>query len=168
MYWLLLAVAAVLIIVVLTSQDYSFFEWIIFVLFVVMLAAVGLLVATGFDVVKWFQSSSEVELKGKSEVYHVSGAYTYSEAKELCRAYGAKLANIEQVNQAYADGAEWCEYGWSDNNMVLYPTQTKTWEKFNAEDKQNCGRPGVNGGYNNNLEQKLGVNCYGVKATPPE
>ena len=34
--------------------------------------------------------------------------------------------------------------------------------------KNNCGRPGVNGGYIDNPYIKFGVNCYGKKPTPTE
>ena len=34
--------------------------------------------------------------------------------------------------------------------------------------KNNCGRPGINGGYIDNPYIKFGVNCYGKKPTPTE
>jgi hypothetical protein len=71
------------------------------------------------------------------------------------------------MNEAYKNGAEWCNYGWSDDQMALYPTQTQTWQKFkNIDDgqhKKDCGRPGINGGYTMDLNQLLGVNCFGPK-----
>ena len=47
----------------------------------------------------------------------------------------------------------------------MFPTQKKTWNKLQTseENKNNCGRPGVNGGYFANPNIKFGVNCYGVK-----
>ena len=48
--------------------------------------------------------------------------------------------------------------------MVLYPTQLSSWKKYqNTDNKEQCGIPGVNGGYNHRLYQRLGVNCYGKK-----
>ena len=100
----------------------------------------------------------------KGQVFHVPGQYDYQNAKALCKAYGAKIANYPQLDNAYQDGAEWCEYGWSDDQMSLYPTQYKTWLQFkNAGDGSSCGRPGVNGGYNQNPKQLMGVNCFGKK-----
>ena len=85
-------------------------------------------------------------------------------AKAVCKAYGGKLANIKQVTDAYERGAEWCNYGWSDDHMALFPTQYKTWQSYQELGrKELCGRPGVNGGYNNNLFQQMGVNCFGKK-----
>ena len=85
-------------------------------------------------------------------------------AKALCKAYNGKLANIQQVTDAYDKGAEWCDYGWSTDHMVLFPTQYKTWKSYQElGKKEQCGRPGVNGGYNHNILQKLGVNCFGQK-----
>ncbi len=92
--------------------------------------------------------------------YFISGQYTYDEAIQVCQKDNAVIANIEQLYDAYDKGKEWCEYGWSDEMMALYPTQTSTWEKLKAEGKKTCGRPGVNGGYTNNSNVKLGVNCY--------
>lgn len=107
-------------------------------------------------------------LKMRKQVFHIpANVYDYDNAKALCEAYGAKLANIEQMEEAHKSGAEWCSYGWSDNQMILYPTQKSTWEELqksnDPEKKNSCGRPGINGGYMENASMKLGVNCYGPK-----
>jgi hypothetical protein len=48
--------------------------------------------------------------------------------------------------------------------MALYPTQYKSWKSYQElGHREQCGRPGVNGGYNHYLLQKLGVNCFGKK-----
>ena len=48
------------------------------------------------------------ELPGE-EVYHIPGNhYTFQDAKALCSAYGGKLADIRQLEDAYENGAEWC------------------------------------------------------------
>lgn len=110
-----------------------------------------------------------------SEVFHVSDQnFVYDEAAAVCAAYGAELATLEQIMDAFASGAEWCGYGWSAGGMALYPTQLETWKRLQAEvdngKRTRCGRPGVNGGYfDPNL--KFGVNCFGFKPdgafTPP-
>jgi len=107
-------------------------------------------------------------LKMRKQVFHIpSNIYDYENAKALCQAYGADLANIDQMEEAHKSGAEWCSYGWSDNQMVLYPTQKSTWEELQKSNdpakKNSCGRPGVNGGYMENASMKAGVNCYGPK-----
>jgi hypothetical protein len=100
----------------------------------------------------------------KEQTYHVQGRFDYMNAKAICKAYDGKIANIKQVMDAYDNGAEWCDYGWSADRMVLYPTQYKSWKSYQKlGNKKQCGRPGVNGGYNNNIFQQLGVNCFGVK-----
>jgi hypothetical protein len=110
-----------------------------------------------------------------SEVFHVSDAqFTYDEAPAVCAAYGAEMATLEQIMDAYAKGAEWCSYGWSAGGMALYPTQRATWDQLQGEvdtgKRTRCGRPGVNGGYFD-PSIKFGVNCYGFKPpgkfTPP-
>jgi hypothetical protein len=102
-----------------------------------------------------------------SEVFHVSdNKFTYDEAPAVCAAYGASLATLEQIIEAYNSGAEWCSYGWSAGGMALYPTQKKTWDELQREPdtkrRTACGRPGVNGGYFDPMTQ-FGVNCFGFK-----
>lgn len=106
--------------------------------------------------------------KGKPGVgtYHVSdGRYTYAEAETVCAARGATLATLQQVEDAYKNGDEWCGYGWSADMMGLWPTQQASWDERQklgtAAERQACGKPGVNGGYLGNQFLKLGVNCYG-------
>lgn len=109
------------------------------------------------------------------EVFHINERqFTYDEASAVCAAYDGKLATLEQVIEAYNNGAEWCSYGWSAGGMALYPTQKATWQELQREVDQGrrtaCGRPGVNGGYMD-PSNKFGVNCYGFKPagefTPP-
>ena len=120
----------------------------------------------------------------KSEVFNVSNnLYTYDDAQAICKAYDSTLATYDQVETAYNNGAEWCNYGWSAGQMILFPTQKKTWEKLQKVDenkgcastvagqqkpgmpshKNDCGRPGVNGGYIANPYARFGVNCFGKK-----
>jgi hypothetical protein len=106
------------------------------------------------------------EITTEPQVFHINdNKYTYNEAKALCNAYDADLANYEQLEQAYRDGAEWCGFGWSDNQMALYPTQKQTWKNLQKipGHKHDCGRPGINGGYIDNKNVRFGVNCFGYK-----
>ena len=107
----------------------------------------------------------------KNEVFNVSNnLYTYDDAQAICSAYGAQLANYEQIEDAYNNGAEWCNYGWSDGQMAFFPTQKATWDKLQKtkDHKNDCGRPGINGGYFANPYIKFGVNCYGKKPSPTD
>ena len=102
----------------------------------------------------------------KEEVFHVSdNKYNYEDAKAICTAYDGRLANYNEINKAFNDGADWCSYGWSDNQMALFPTQEEKWNKLQTIDGHNhdCGRPGINGGYIDNPNVRFGVNCYGIK-----
>lgn len=103
------------------------------------------------------------------QVFNISNnIFTYDDAKAVCKAHGAELATHAQVMDAYKNGAEWCNYGWSDKQMALYPTQKETWLKL-QEDPENsnmCGEWGVNGGYFENPNTLLGANCYGIKPEP--
>lgn len=107
--------------------------------------------------------------RSKSEVYNVSNnLYTYEEAQSICQNYSARLATYDDIENSYNDGGEWCNYGWSDGQMALFPTQKDTWNRLQhtKTHKNDCGRPGINGGYIDNPYIKFGVNCYGVKPTP--
>jgi hypothetical protein len=98
------------------------------------------------------------------QAFHVKGGFDYTMARAVCRSYGATLATYDQIENAHKKGAEWCEYGWSEDGMVLYPTQRSSWAIYQESDQpQKCGIPGVNGGYNSDEAQQLGANCYGKK-----
>lgn len=107
----------------------------------------------------------------KNEVFNVSNnLYTYEDAKAVCTAYGARLATYDEVEEAYNKGGEWCNYGWSQDQLALFPTQKLTWFKLqkNPAHKNDCGRPGINGGYMENPYIRFGVNCYGKKPEATE
>jgi len=100
------------------------------------------------------------------QVFNVpQNKYTYPEANAVCAAYGAELADYSQVEHSYDKGGEWCNYGWSKGQMVLFPTQKKTYDTLQgiSGHHNDCGRPGVNGGYIDNPGAQFGVNCYGFK-----
>lgn len=107
----------------------------------------------------------------QDEVFNIStNSFTYEDAQAVCSIYDAELATYDQIEEAYNNGAEWCSYGWSANQMAFFPTQKKTWDKLQKSEthKNNCGRPGVNGGYIANPYIKFGVNCYGKKPKPSD
>ncbi len=102
----------------------------------------------------------------RKQVFNIpENDFVYPDAKALCKAYGARLATYEEVEESYRDGGEWCNYGWSDGQMALFPTQQKTFNELQKIEghENDCGRPGVNGGYIANPAVKFGVNCYGYK-----
>ena len=131
----------------------------------------------GDSLIKWFNNinTPDVSIDASSnpvvqnEVFNVSNnLYTYDDAQAICSAYDAQMATYDQVEDSYAKGGEWCDYGWSDGQMALFPTQKNTWNKLQKTDnhKNDCGRPGVNGGYIANPYIKFGVNCFGKKPKP--
>jgi hypothetical protein len=106
------------------------------------------------------------EIKIREQVFNIPGNYYgYEDAKSLCSAYGARLANYGEVEDSYKSGGEWCNYGWSDGQMALFPTQQNTFDGLQKipGHENDCGRPGINGGYIANPHVKFGVNCYGYK-----
>jgi hypothetical protein len=106
------------------------------------------------------------EIKFKKQVFNIPGNYyEYNDAKALCKAYGSELATYDQIEKAYNNGAEWCNYGWSANQLALFPTQKQTYDNLQkiSGHENDCGRTGINGGYIANPKIKFGVNCYGNK-----
>ena len=113
-----------------------------------------------------YNSAPVPTIKFKKQVFYIPGNYyNYTNAKALCNAYGARLANYDEVEKSYNNGGEWCNYGWSDGQMALFPTQQKTFDNLQKikGHEHDCGRPGVNGGYIANPNVQFGVNCYGNK-----
>jgi len=113
-----------------------------------------------------YQPTTVPEIKFKKQVFNIPGNYyDYENAKALCTAYGSNLATYEQIEKSYNNGAEWCNYGWSADQLALFPTQQKTYDNLqNIEGHKNdCGRPGINGGFIANPKVRFGVNCYGYK-----
>lgn len=109
------------------------------------------------------EKKNKIKDSRKKEVYNIRpNIFTYEEAKAICKAQDppATLASLKQIESAYKKGADWCNYGWSKDQLALYPTQ--------KDSDKNCGKPGVNGGYFSRKESRFGVNCYGVKRSPNE
>ena len=164
-----------------------FFETTLWLLFIVLLLLNGVSYIFGIDLMKTLNlnigsdrghiddsgqsltdDEEEVELKImlKDQVFHLpENKYNYDDAKAVCKAYGARLASYDEVSHAYDKGADWCTYGWSDNQMALFPTQKEKWDnlqKMKGHEKD-CGRPGINGGYIYDVNMNYGANCFGSK-----
>ena len=113
-----------------------------------------------------YQPTAVPEIKFKKQVFNIPGNYyNYENAKAVCQAYGSDLATYDQIEKAYGSGAEWCNYGWSADQLALFPTQKKTYDHLQTipGHENDCGRTGVNGGYIANPNVKFGINCYGNK-----
>ena len=165
--------------VIFTMNQYSALEFLILLFFIIIIALVGINYFLGIQLTTTLNnlfSKPEVDVAivepvdsvdtktYKPQTFHVNGQFDYSTAKAVCKSYNGKLATLDDVKGAYDNGGEWCDYGWSDNKMVLYPTQKTSWQTYQQTDnKEQCGIPGINGGYNNRMHQKLGVNCFGTK-----
>ena len=118
------------------------------------------------DVISKHETAPVPEITFEKQVFHIpDNKYTYEDARAVCKAYGARLANYEEIEDAYEKGGEWCGYGWSKDQMALFPTQKKTWDKLQKRGghRNDCGRPGVNGGYIANKNVRYGANCFGYK-----
>jgi hypothetical protein len=106
------------------------------------------------------------KLNSDKQVFNIPGNnYDYNTAKALCKAYDADLATYSQVEDSYEKGGEWCNYGWSEGQMALFPTQQASYDSLQKIEghENDCGRPGINGGYIANPNVQFGANCYGIK-----
>ena len=113
----------------------------------------------------------DVQIETPDQVFNVSNNYyTYDDARAVCKALDSRLATYDEIEKAYENGAEWCNYGWSEDQMAFFPTQKSTWNKLQETplNKNSCGRPGINGGYFENPYIKFGVNCFGKKPKPTD
>lgn len=159
-----------------STSSASMLEIIVWSVFTLLILLNGFLYFFGIEITTYFDKflqgkttiGVDVEDKGlKDQVFHIrDNKYTYPDAESICKAYGARLATYNEIEDAYNNGAEWCSYGWSDSQLALFPTQYDTWaKKQDGECEQNndCGRPGINGGYIANPFVRFGVNCYGSK-----
>jgi hypothetical protein len=111
-------------------------------------------------------ASTVPRIRRKKQVFNIpENQYTYGDAKAMCTAYDARLATYKEVEDSYNSGGEWCNYGWSDGQLALFPTQQSTYDVLQGVEghKNDCGRPGVNGGFIDNKNVRFGVNCFGYK-----
>ena len=110
------------------------------------------------------------EVVKEPEVFLIQdNIYEYSDAEPLCRAYGARLANMSDMYDAWRKGADWCSYGWVHGQKIVFPTQKSSWLKLQESQdhssRKKCGLPGLNGGLMKDSSARYGVHCFGVK--PP-
>jgi hypothetical protein len=107
-----------------------------------------------------------IQETSKGEVFHLrKNIFNYNEAKEACGLLESRLATYDEIENAYNNGANWCSYGWSDDQLVLFPSQKEYLNQLKQfpGHERDCGRVGINGGYVKNKHAKFGVNCYGKK-----
>ena len=170
-----------------SNGSFTFFSAILFAVAIMIILVNGLAYFFNIDVIteisNLFTETPEISVKTTTdadintsdisgvtavldEVYHIPGKrFTYNDAKAVCNAFDGELATFNQVKSAQASGASWCSYGWTKDQLGLYPTSQTNWDKLQEKEghEYDCGLPGVNGGYVANTHTLLGANCYGVK-----
>jgi hypothetical protein len=100
----------------------------------------------------------------KKEVFLIYNKYTYAEAKEICKLYNGRLATEADLDNAFKNGANWCNWGWLEGKIIAYPVQEKYWEDIEKVHKGHCGpTAGINKISNIDPNKKYSVNCYGIK-----
>jgi hypothetical protein len=102
--------------------------------------------------------------KGNKEVFLIYNKFNYIEAQEVCKKYSGRLATEEELQEALENGANWCIWGWLDEQMIGHPVQDIFWKETEKIHKGFCGpHPGVNKLYNIDPMKKFSVTCYGIK-----
>jgi hypothetical protein len=124
-----------------------------------------------YSEVNFEENKNNSTIESKPQVFNLSeNIYTYDDAKIACKAMGSEMASLEQLSHAHKNGANWCNYGWSKQQMALFPIQKDYWDRIQSNPKlaKSCGFPGINGGFFKNTEMMFGANCYGIKPEPKE
>ena len=162
------------------STSFVFIEALLWGLFIILIFVNGLSYFFNVNIITEFKDviSNEPKINIKStvdvpkintdfkEVYHIPGnRFTYHDAKAVCKAFDGEMATYDQLVNAHQKGASWCSYGWTKDQLGLYPTSQSDWRKLQEKEghEYDCGLPGINGGYVENTHRPLGANCYGVK-----
>jgi hypothetical protein len=100
----------------------------------------------------------------KKEVFLIYNKFNYVDAQKVCKLYNGRLATEEDLDTAFKNGANWCNWGWLDGKKIAYPVQEKYWEDIEKVHKGHCGpTAGINKINNIDPLKKYSVNCYGIK-----
>jgi hypothetical protein len=100
----------------------------------------------------------------KKEVFLIYNKLNYLEAKDICKLYSGRLAKESDLDTAFQNGANWCNWGWIEGKKIAYPVQEKYWEDIEKVHKGHCGpTAGINKISNIDPLKKYSVNCYGIK-----
>jgi hypothetical protein len=108
--------------------------------------------------------AKDPKAKDPKEVFYIYSKFNYLEAQEICKSYNGSLATLKQLEEAYSNGANWCNWGWLNDGTIGYPVQEKYWLDMEGRHKGHCGpTAGINKVNNIDPLQRYGVNCYGIK-----
>jgi hypothetical protein len=166
-----------------TTQGNKGIELLLWGIFIFLLLVNGMSYIFSIDVIasikNIFSPVTKIDIKVKEDklntilpgshrkqVFHIpDNKYNYEDSKAICSAFDGRLATYNEINSAYNEGADWCGYGWSDEQMALFPTQEEKWKNLQKIEghHHDCGRPGINGGFIDNPKIKFGINCFGIK-----
>ena len=171
------------------SGSYVIIEGLLWGLFIILIFVNGLAYFFNINLVTEFENifsqkpeiniSTTNDLKSTTdslssslnEVFHIPGrSFTYHDSKAVCKAFDSEIADYNQLANAQKKGASWCSYGWTKDQLGLYPTSQSNFDKLKKIEghEYDCGLPGINGGFVSNPYTRLGVNCYGIKPKKSE
>jgi hypothetical protein len=119
------------------------------------------------DTKKDSKKDTKKDKKDKKEVFLIYNKYNYLDAKDICKVYDGRLATEKDLELAFKNGANWCNWGWLDGEKIGYPVQEKFWLSIEKKHKGFCGpTAGINKIYNIDPLKQYSVTCYGIK--PPK
>jgi len=120
-------------------------------LFIVVIFSI-IFIIVYFDPFGWFSPNKEV-FHVYSNKDNGQDNFIFDQANLVCKSLKSELATMDQMYNAFKNGANWNEQGWIEKQVALYPI-------INSNDN------GIlEGGYFSNKNEIFGVNCYGVKPT---
>jgi hypothetical protein len=101
----------------------------------------------------------EVYLVGKGSLN------TEGQGQAICAAYGASVATLDQVKDAYMNGLSNCSWGWiSEKNIIVLPNHEYPRPK-GQEGHGWCGGLGISTWHEGSPNHR-NVYCYGIKPPP--
>ena len=133
-----------------SSGGFVLFEGLLWGIFILLIFVNGIYYFYNINIITEFNSifSNEPEIviektidlsnnkeiknsENKNEVYHIPGnIFTYHDAKAVCNAFDGELATYDQLNKSLESGSNWCSYGWTKDQLGLYPTSQNHFKKM--------------------------------------
>jgi hypothetical protein len=115
-------------------------------------------------------NSQTIQTFDRPEVFNIKHhQHCLSDANKACLQYGARLASKKELEDAYKNGANWCNLGWISEKEAYYPIQKEQAiqsDQWPEPFRQSFKKIGLNGG-NYEPQLKLSATCYGIKPLDP-
>ena len=111
-----------------------------------------------FNETTWSGWEVPIITANTKEVYHINGTdyTTKAAASTKCTEFGAVLASIAQLQEAFTRGADWCSWGHIADNVALSNQNPTSCKESNSKSVAVLAS-------NNWTGKRKGANCFGVR-----